>query len=161
MTWKKLTVNQNTDANYQSPLLIAFCRLSCCWNLHAMQPPPPRSSATLGMGSKAANAPPIFLARRPGGGVTELRTHELQRSRMTTELIQLTNDTKSNDPSVSVETIPPSGTQLTRVAAPITSPHNTVSSARWTLWVQRGRPFVVILSVIFVTPLVCIAVHIV
>ena len=25
-------------ANYQSPLLNAFCRLSCCWNLHAMQP---------------------------------------------------------------------------------------------------------------------------
>ena len=40
--YKMLTIhqltNQNTDANYQSPLLIAFCRLSCCWNLHAMQP---------------------------------------------------------------------------------------------------------------------------
>ena len=73
---------------------------------------------------------------------------------MTTELIQLTNQPKT-DAAVTATSVAPSaesGTSVTRDVAPRPTPQNTESAGRRARW---------ILSVIIVAPLINIAMHVV
>ena len=108
-------------------------------------------------------SPPIFLARRPGGGVTELRTHELQRSRMTTGLIQLTNQPKTVAAATVISAAPTaeSGTRVTREVVPRPTPQNTGRAGRWSRWIFFRRLFIVILFIVIVAPFKNIAMHVV
>ena len=86
-----------------------------------------------------------------------------QRSRMTTELIQLTNNAEAvvEVTVISVVPLADSGTSVTRVEDPRPTPRNTGRAGRWTRRVLFRRLFVVILSVIIVTPFPNVAVHVI
>jgi hypothetical protein len=84
--------------------------------------------------------------------LSESREAELQRSRMTTELIQLTNQSKTEaEEVISAEPTAVSGTSATRVVVPRPTPKNTERAGRWSRWIV----FVV------VAPFINIAVHVV
>ncbi len=106
-------------------------------------------------GRDASGGDPFFLA------IGELQ--ELQRSRMTTELIQLTNQPKTVEEvtAISVDPKAGSGTSETRVAAPRPTPKNTGRAGRRARWIIFGRLLVVILSEVIVAPVINIAVHVV
>ena len=83
---------------------------------------------------------------------------------MTTELIQLTNQPKTEEVGVTVTSDEPtavSGTSATRVVAPRPTPQNTERAGRRARWILCGRLLVVILFVIIVAPFKNIAVHVV
>ena len=96
-------------------------------------------------------------------GSTEFRETELQRSRMTTELIQLTNQPKTEAVVTETRAVPTavSGTSVTRADAPRPTPQNTERAGRWSRWILFGRLLVVIRFVIIVAPFINIAVHVV
>jgi hypothetical protein len=90
----------------------------------------------------------------------------VQRPRIPTELIQLTNQPKTAVAATAISDAPTaeSGTSVTRVEVPRPTPQNTETGkvlGRWTLWVICGRLFVVIGSKRIVAPFEYIAVHVV
>ena len=99
-------------------------------------------------------------------GLSEFREAELQRSRTTTELIQLTNQPK---PVVVVvvggtsdaHTAASGSSAIREVEPPRPTPQNTGRAGIRARWILCGRLLVVILSEVIVAPLKNIAVHVV
>jgi hypothetical protein len=72
--------------------------------------------------------------------LSAFREAEPQRSRITTELIQLTNQPKTEAVDTVISEVPraESGTSATRVVAPRPTPQNAERAERWALWIICG-----------------------
>ena len=83
--------------------------------------------------------------------------------RMTTELIQLTNQPKTAEVATGISDAPlaESGTSERREVAPRPTPQNTERAGRWASGILFPRLLVIILFIIIVAPFINIAVHVV